>query len=274
MAVAMAAQTATASAAGLTAFTCVEGLPAVFNTDHCVPGETSSPAFRHVAITEETHARLSNAKTNVATSGPTNMIFKETIAGVNLELEAQGTIEGLGTLKNEEVGGVMQASAESASIVLDPVIVKAPAEKGCNVFSDDFDLTKKEFVEGLKNVIFTEPLKGHTTVVTDKENGEGTAEERHSVIIEPVEGTVFATFWIDCTGNVPPALQGTWAVIGKITCPTHGATFSCNHTTITEANTLRGKGTKAGLQGKATATAGKFPTTEPTNPVSVTTTTP
>jgi len=261
-----------ASAAGQTAFTCASGGGAKdFSKAHCAPADAVTPgtgSFGHVAITEETHARLSNEKTNSTTTGPTNGTLRETIAGVELELESTGVVEGRGILRNEEVGGVMQAYAESneSALTFNGVIVKKPAGKGCIV---------REKNAGAEGVVKTRPVKGHTTVVTDKENGEGAAEERHSVIIEPTTGTVFASFWIECSDpSVPIALQENWEITGKVTCPTNGATINCNHNTITEANTLKGKGTKAGLQGKATITAGKFPESEPTNPISVTTTTP
>jgi hypothetical protein len=254
--------TAQGGASGLEAFTCSRSAgERQFASSHCVPGETGT-AFGHVAITEETQAKLSHEKTNATTTGPTNGILKETIAGTNLELESTGVVEGLGTLKNEEVGGVMQAGTKG-QITFNGVIVKSPAGQGCVV---------RESSGGTLGVVKTKPIKGHTTVVTDKENGEGTAAERHSVILEPSSGTVFATFWIECTGSVPPALQGNWEITGTITCPTHGATIGCNHTTLTEQNTLKGKGSKAGLQGKATITAGKSPEGEPKDPVSVTTT--
>jgi hypothetical protein len=258
---------ALSAAAGQTAFTCVSTAPTKpFRTEHCVPGE-SGTAFGHVEITEKTHAKFSNAKTNAETNGPTNWVFKETIAATNFELESTGVVEGLGSINNELVGGVMQASGETDGngIVFNGVVVKAPAGKGCVV---------RDFAGGPLGVVTTEPLEGHTTVVTDKENGTGVAEERHSVFIEPVAGAVLATFWIECAMPVPAALLGNWEITGTLTCPTHGATISCNHNTITEANTLKGKGARAGLQGKTTVTAGKFPTSEPTNPVSVTTTTP
>jgi hypothetical protein len=260
---ALALQIATASAAGLTAFTCVSTASTKqFATEHCVPGETGT-AFGHVAITEETQAKLSNAKTNGPTTGPTNTIFRETIAGTNLELESQGVIEGLGTLKNELFSGVMDARAVSDAngVTFNSVVVLAPAGQGCVV--------RKES-GGAVGVVKTKPVEVETTVVTDKENEEGTAAERHSVLIEPLKvGDPLATFWIECTGSVPPALQGNWEITGKLTCPTHGATIGCNHATITEANTLKGKGSKAGLQGKVTITANK--TTAETHPVSVTT---
>jgi hypothetical protein len=164
----------------------------------------------------------------------------------------------------------MRGTAESGTngITYNGVVVNAPAGKGCKVFEDNGG------VKGAQGVVTTNPVKGHTTVVKDKQ--EGVEEERHSVIIEPKAGTVFATFFIECEKGkgVPEELEGTWEITGTLTCPTHGATISCNHTTVTETKALKGKGAKAGLEGKATITAGKEPITEPTHPISVTTTTP
>jgi hypothetical protein len=261
-----------ASAKGQTAFTCTsEATVKDFAKEHCVPGETgTSFGHKEIPVNEVTHATLSNEKTNAETNGRTNTVLKETIAATNLELESTGLVDGVGTLKNEVVGTEMRASAESnaSGITYNGVIVKAPAGKGCKVFEDNGG------VKGAEGVVKTRKVKGHTTVVTDKENGEGTAEERHSVIIEPaVAGEPFASFFIECEKGkgVPEELEGRWEITGTITCPTHGATISCNHTTLTEQNTLKGKGKKAGLQGKATIIAGKEPITEPTHPISVTT---
>ena len=259
---------AQAASAGQTAFTCVESAATKqFASAHCVPGETGSK-FGHVIIpnTENgnplvTHAKLSNANTDSATTGPTNSILKETIAATNLELESKGVIEGLGTLQNEEVGGEMRASAtsEEKGITYNGVIVKAPAGKGCKVFED------KGGVPGAEGVVKTKPVTGRTIA-------NGAIDE---VIIEPVAPTVFATFFIEgCEAVVPEALRGKWEITGSIKCPTNGATIVCSHASITTQNTLKGKGSKAGLEGKATITAGKLPVGEPTNPVSVTTTTP
>lgn len=258
--------------AGQTSFTCVE-VPSggSFSSEHCVEGETGT-TWAHVVITpgEVTHAKLSNAKTDATTTGPENTVLKETIAATNLELESTGVVEGLGTLENKEVAGEMTAYAESDAngITFHGVKVIAPANKGCVV---------RESSGGTLETVKTKPVKGHTIVRTDKENGEGTAAERHSVIIEPVTGETFATFFIECTGNVPLALKGNWEINGKLRCPTHGATIVCNHQTVTETEPeggLIGKGATAGLKGKATITAGKLPVTEPTHPISVTTTTP
>jgi hypothetical protein len=265
---------AQAASAGQTAFTCVSTAATKdFAKAHCVPGETGT-AFGHVAFTKDTHAKLSNANTNAETNGPTNGILKETIAATNLELESTGVVEGLGTLKNELVEiekekFEMRATATSGAngITFNGVVVKAPAEKGCKVFED------KAGVEGAEGVVKTNPVTGHTIVT-------GTT---HEVIIEPVTPNVFATFFITCTpGKVPAELEGTWTITGSIKCPTRGATINCEHGLITTQNTLKGKGAKAGLQGKATITAGETPTAKeveegknpPTNPISVTTTTP
>ena len=224
-----------------------------------------------MAITEETHARLSNANTNATTNGPSNTIFKETIAATNLEFEATGAVEGLGTLRNEEVGEPKEMRARAISdangITYKGVIVKAPAGKGCKVFED------KGGAPGTEGVIKTKPVTGRTIVTG----------ALHEVVIEPVTPTVFATFFIEgCEAVVPEFLRGKWEITGSIKCPTNGATIVCSHGSITTQNTLKGKGSKAGLEGKATITAGKLPTpkeieegkTPATNPVSVTTTTP
>jgi hypothetical protein len=248
-----------AAAESPTAATCVSTAKVKeFSSAHCVPGETGT-AFGQVEINEETHAKLSNANTNATTTGPTNVILKEAIASTNLELESTGVVEGLGTLKNSEVGGEMRATATSdaSGITFNGVTVKAPAEKGCKVYED-----KSSGEEGAEGVIKTKPVTGHTIVT-------GTT---HEVVIEPVTPTVFATFFITCTpGKVPAELEGTWTITGSIKCPTHGATIACEHGAITTQNTLKGKGSKVGLAGKVTITAGKFPTTEPTNPISFTT---
>ncbi len=262
---------AQAASAGQTAFTCVEGAAKLdFVKAHCVAGEEGTKKFGHVEITEETHARLSNANTNATTNGPTNSILKETIAATNLELVATG-VEGIGTLRNEEKGGAtgMQASATSDAngITYTGVTVAAPAGKGCKVFED------KAGVPGTEKVVKTKPVTGRTIVT-------GAV---HEVVIEPVTPTVFATFFIEgCEAVVPEALRGKWEITGSIKCPTNGATIVCSHGSITTQNTLKGKGFKAGLEGKATITAGKLPTPKEieegkspaTNPVSVTTTTP
>ncbi len=252
---------AQAASAGQTAFTCVESASTKqFASAHCVPGESGSK-FGHVAITEETHAKFSNANTNATTNGPSNWILKETIAGTNVEIESTGVVEGLGTLKNSEVGGEMRASATSVATggAANGVIVKAPAGKGCKVYEDNGG------VPGTEGVVKPQPLTGRTIVTG----------ATHETVIEPVTPTVFMTYFIqECSAAVPEAIRGKWEITGSIKCPTNGATIVCSHASITTQNTLKGKGSKAGLEGKLTVTAGKLPEGEPTNPVSVTTTTP
>jgi hypothetical protein len=264
----LSAISAQGASAGQTAFTCVAGTG--FSTEHCVPGQTGT-SFGHVAITETTHAKFSNEKTNATTTGPTDWTLRITIAATNFEISATG-LEGLGELKNEVVAGEMRASGETDAngLTFTGVTVTAPAGKGCKVFEDNGG------VKGAEGVVRTKPLKGRTTVVKDKE--EGVEEERHSVIIEPqaAGSTVLATFFVECEKGkgVPEELEGHWEITGTLTSPTHGATITANHTTITEAKGLKGKGVKAGLVGKSTVTAGKFPITETTHAISVTTTTP
>jgi hypothetical protein len=247
-----------AAAAGGRLFTCVNTAPVKdFATEHCKPGQAGT-AYGHVAITEPTHLGFDNDKTNATTTGPTNSVFKETIAGTNLELESTGAIEGLGAGGNEEVGGEWRGSVETNAngLTYNGVIVKAPAGKGCKVFED------KEGVKGTEGVVETKPVKGHTLVT------ETTTE----VVIEPVTSSVFATFFIECEKGkgVPPELEGTWEITGSLKCPTQGAEISCGHSEITTQKTLKGKGAKAGLEGSITVSGGKVPITEPTHPMGVT----
>jgi hypothetical protein len=139
------------------------------------------------------------------------------------------------------------------------VTVAAPAGKGCRVFEDNGG------VKGTEGVIRTKPLT-QKMIVT-----EGTRE----VHIAPVTGTLLSTHFLECEkGKVPEALEGTWETTGTFNCPTRGATIVCEHGAITTQNTLKSKGAKSGLSGKATVTASTFPTTEATHQVSATNTSP
>lgn len=252
-----------AASAGQTAFTCVEGSPAEFVTEHCVSSDTGTKKFHHVAFSGETHVKLSNAKTNASTTGSSNLIFKETIAATTVEFETTGAIEGLGSLKNEEVGGEMRSTATTNAngLVLNGVIVKSPAGKGCKIFEDTASGTK-----GTEGVVKTKPLTVRTIVT-------GTT---HEVVFEPVTPSILDSFFIECERGkgVPEQLEGTWEGTGTFKCPTHGVTIECSHSAITTQGTLKEKGAKAGLEGKLTMTAGKLPESEPTHPIAVTTTTP
>jgi hypothetical protein len=250
-----------ASAKGLRTFTCVSTAPVKdFSTEHCVPGQTGT-SFGHESFTEDTPATSTNAKTDATTTGRTNWVLKETIAATNLELESTGAVESLGEARNEEVGGEWRAIYETDEngTTINGVVVKAPAGKGCKVFEDN------EGTKGAEGVIKTKPLKTDATIVIEA------GQEVHSAVVEPkAPGSPFATFFVECEpGKVPAELEGTWQLTGKITCPLKGATTVCEHNTITSANTLKGKGAKAGLSGKTTKAGGKTPAV--THPLSVTT---
>ena len=268
-AVAFSAIAAETALAGQTAFTCVSTASILeFKTNHCVPGETGT-AFGHVSFTEETHAKFSNERTDEKTEKATATTLKQEISATKVEIKAAGAIEGLGALRNEELDSEMRASAESntSGIAYNGVKVEAPAGKGCKVFED------KGGVKGAEGIIKTQPVKGHTTAT-------GAVDE---VVIEPVTSELFATFFLECTPGlgVPEAIEGTWEVSGSLKCPSHGATIACVHQEITGQKTLqvavanaKHPVVKAGLEGKMTITAGRQPPTEPTSPVSSTTTAP
>jgi predicted RNA-binding Zn-ribbon protein involved in translation (DUF1610 family) len=230
---AIATQGAAATTKGTTAFTCKEGGSGLQWTDaHC--RTRGLGPFGHVAIPENTTTKLkgSNAKTNSDTSGPTSWILKQTVAGVPLESEAT-TIDSEGSVTNKKDPSGEHYVEGSFSLIFTAVTVKAPAGKGCKVFTDTSEKTK-----GAEGVVDWN-MKFTTT-------GQG-----DFLKFEPAEGAAFAKFWIECTTKVE-ALEGTWEITGSFKCPNSGATVECSHADITTQNTLKGKGTKAGLEGKLT----------------------
>jgi hypothetical protein len=234
---AIAAQGTAAVTKGTTAFTCKEG-GSGFSTAHCAPGQTGT-AFGHVAVAENTNTstKVTNVNTNSETSGAEPAILKQTIAGVPLELKStEVTSEGTMENKKDPITGEHFVEAKGTTMYKG-VTVAAPAGKGCEVFTDTAEKTK-----GAAGVIDAS-IKATTT-------GQGDFGK-----LEPASaGAAFATFWIECTTKVP-ALEGTWEITGSVKCPTNGATAVCKHTETTEQNTLKGKGSKAGIELKTTFTS-------------------
>jgi hypothetical protein len=237
---AIAAQSASAVTKGTTAFTCKEVATGTghFKKAHCKPEDAGTGAtsnWDHVAIEKDTTTELrgGNAKTNKETNGPEPTFLKETIAGVPLELESTTTV-GIGTMFNrvDAVTGEHYVEGEG-EIIYENVTVKAPAGKGCKVYTD----TQPGKTKGAEKIVDTK------VKATTKGQGD-------FLKFEPQAGA-FATFFIECTTKVE-GLEGTWEITGSIKCPTDGATVVCTHTETTTQNTLKGKGSKAGLEGKLT----------------------
>jgi hypothetical protein len=227
-----------AQGAGTTAFTCQKS-KGTLRGEHCLTTGNAPAEYGHVAFQENltTEVSATSQKTQAETSEPFTTLFKETIAGTEIELGAT-EVHGTGTMENKKGPGGEHYVSGLGSLVYTGVEVTKPAGKGCEVTTDDHTGVPKE---GAKTVVDTEQLR----VTTE---GQG-----HFLKIEPAMGTTLATFWITCTDpSVPMALQGTWSVTGSLKCPVEGATVVCDHNEVTTQNTLKGKGSKAGYSGKLT----------------------
>jgi hypothetical protein len=239
---AFAAQGAAAATKGTTAFTCVKE-KGTLRGEHCLTTGSASPTFGHVAIAENTTTELSatNAKTASETTAAAPKIFKFTLAGVPLELQATG-VSATGSATNKKAASGEHYFSGTGTITYTGVTVLKPAGQGCKVTTDEeFPVGSGIFREGAEGVVHTKELKFTT---------EG---QEDFLKFEPASGTVFATFWVTCTGEgVPEALKGTYTVTGSVKCPTVGATIVCTHEATTALNTLKVKGLKAGLEGSLT----------------------
>lgn len=241
---AFAAQGAGAVTLGTTGFTCKEKKEpggAGFSGPHCTAADVvkTGAKYEHVAIAQNqvTEGRV----TNTTTGGETQVArLKSTIAGVEVELQATGTLgEATGTNKlaaNGEhfIEGTGQTSYSGVSVT-------KPAGKGCKVKAGEFK---------------TKLLKGTSA-------GQGMEGK-----LEPAEGTTFGEFEIE--GCSIAAINGVYQITGSIKCPGDGATVLCTHAATTAQGTLKMRGQKAGVEVTTTAT-GRANSTEAFTPLAVTT---
>jgi hypothetical protein len=242
---AFAAQGAAAATKGTTAFTCIQDPFGTLIGAHCLT-TGSGEKYSHVAIAENTTTELkgTNANTASGTTAAAPSILKVTIAGTPLELQAT-TVTGTGSATNKKAASGEHFVSGTGEIVYTGVTVLKPEGKGCDVYEDNAG------VEGTKGTVKTVKLKATT-------EGQG-----DFLKFEPNEGTTFANFFITCTNpEVPEVLKGTWTVTGSLKCPVTGATTVCGHEEITTQNTLKAKGSKAGLSGALTI-SGRDPLTDP-----------
>jgi hypothetical protein len=251
---AVAAQSAMA-VSGTTGFTCVADPAGTLKGSHCLD---SGPAtlFKHVEIPQDetTETKISNETTEGGTS---TQIFKETIAGVELELKATG-LSGTGTQTNtlDKATGEHYISG-TALLTYTGVTVQKPAGKGCKVFTDD-PVTKTKGVEG----------------VTDWHVDYTTLKQEDSIKFSPAantEGGQFVGFYVECAPVKVPAIEGTFPITGAFTCVPNRGTIVCNHNEITTQNLLKGKGTKTGLEAEVTVTGRVKGSGAEYKPLSVTT---
>jgi hypothetical protein len=257
---AFAAQGASAATKGTTAFTCKEVAAGTghFKKAHCKPEDAGTGNFDHVAFAEKTTTDLSitSEKTNAETNATTPSTLKATVAGTAIELTTN-TVHGEGGLENLKEGptepnpGEHYIHAHKVTLTYTNVEEK---KAGCEVFTDKGPTEPV----GEKGVIHTEPL-----TVTSTGQGD-------SLKITPETGTTFAVFWLkNCV------VEGTYKVVGSLTCKPDGATIKCDHTEVTTQGNLHlqsAVGPKAGYEGSLTI-SGKDTTPGDVNftPLSVTT---
>jgi len=226
---AIAAQSAFA-VSGTTVQTCVPDInvSAGFKAAHCTPGDAVAVnrAYKHVAVAQDTATEVRGTAIDTTGASVTS-IFKATISGITVEIQSPLAHYQNATLTNRlDVSGEHYFESEGELTFTSP-IVTAPAGKGCKI--KEADLTTKKIRK------------------TSKGQGD-------SVRSEPSSGTVFAEFEIEGCGPTEAikALNGNYQVTGSATCVPNGATLDCNEPQITEKNTLKLRGQKAGLQASFT----------------------
>lgn len=238
---AFAAQSAAAATKGTTMFTCSSSAAVKdFADADCTTKPGSS--FGHVAVAENTATHLAYKNTTV-------QVFQSTAVGVKFKLESN-SLSGTGEAINlKDPSGEHYIHGTNIKLKYTGVAV---SPEPCKV----------KGLPGGEGVIETKPLTATTT------------EKGDSIVLTPMEGTVFAEWEFTgagCALNEAGALK----VVGSITCKPNGALITCNHAEITTAGTLRlgsALGAKAGYEGTSTVTGSDVLEGEgTTKPLSVTT---
>jgi hypothetical protein len=257
---AFAAQGASAASKGTTAFTCVNVVLGTLHGPHCLQnGPPAATEYEHNTIPAETttELELSSAKTAKETTASGTTVFKEVLGGAELETassNATGTPTSTITNKVDPVTGEHYVEGTLLYHYAEVQVLK-PAGKGCKVFTDE-EATKTKGAEGV--------VDWHVKFTT---KGQG-----DFIKFEPATGSAFLTYFVECTTKVGEPLEGTWTITGSFKCPLNGATIVCSHAELTTQNTLKGKGSKAGIEGPLTI-SGRDPTLKETTftPLSFTT---
>jgi hypothetical protein len=240
---AIGAQSASAVTKGTTLQTCKKTGPGgTFTKPHCAPGDAGSGEYSHLAVGQDTTTEVKGTTINTAGEHVTSKL-KATIAGVNLEVQSTLAHIENGTATNKLDLSTGEHYIEGTSILTftEPKIT-APAGKGCVVQGPD--------------------ITAHVLLST---KGQG-----DSVNSTPATGETFTEFNVE--GCSIAALNGAYSVTGSATCVPSGATLNCSHEEITNKNTLKLRGNKAGFEASFTL-EGKDPTPpDPSfTPLSVTT---
>jgi len=218
-ALALSAFAAASASAEQRAYLCWTGAASRDYTDaHCTNKVAPQSNYGHTLLGTEVAIAATNGRTVEGTSASSPAKLKGALSGVETELQCT-TVGGMGELSNAaaSVSGTGELNYTGCSVT-------KPAGKGC--------LVKESKVN-------TEKLAA-TTV--------GQAANR--LKFTPAKETTFAKITIEKCEVA--ALNNTFPVTGSLVATTSGATTSTTHAAITEQNTLKFGGVKAGLEGTIT----------------------
>ena len=240
---------ASASAANLTAVTCVTDPNGTFIGDHCLKSGSGNKA-KHVEFNQDetTTGIATNANTASETTAARSSILTGTLTGVPTEITCTEVASEEGMFENRKnAKGEMYAHAEG-KLHYKGCVVNKPAGKGCKVAGE---------------TVLTNQLTGTTDIAQEAEPALHTAE------IKPKEGNIFTEIKIEkCTTE---ALNNTYPVTGTVKARLSGATVQGTGAEVTAQNTLKFGGQKAGLDGAITLHAHSN-AGEETHPLTITTT--
>lgn len=242
-----------ASAKGITAYTCVKDANGDRFGAHCLTSGTEK--YKHVEIppttekeTNQTTITATNANTKEETKASSSATLKGALSGVETEVTC-AEVHGEGVLENKTNASKEMYIHAEGKLHYTKCEVKAPAGKGCKVNEE---------------TITTEQITGTSEGQQTHEPATGI----HTFKIKPAEGTTFAKIKIEnCSIG---ALNNTFPVTGSLNAKTSGATLTATHTDITAQNELKFGGVKAGLEGALTFKGHKTGD-EVTNPLTITT---
>lgn len=228
-----------ASAENLRMYTCEKlGRGHPFRDADCTLSG-SGGEYDHVLVAKNTttYHGISNASTCAGESA-CPLTIKGTVSGVVLSVQA-AKVSGSGTIVTEEAAGETFTTG-TETLSLEEAKVTAPAGKGCVVKGGE---------------IVTKELKMTTL-------GTGSL-----IKFEPASGTVLAEVPIE--GCSVSALNNVFSLTGSFKGSPGGSIVTTTHAQITEQNTLKLGGVKAGLEAALT-TSGKDWFFEPWTPLAFT----
>ncbi|HET7443685.1 MAG TPA: hypothetical protein VFJ57_03415, partial [Solirubrobacterales bacterium] len=239
---------ASASATGLTAYTCVTDPSGPLLGDHCLTAAQggSGGASKHVEIAqnETTTGTWTNAKTASGTTAAQSAIVHGSLAGVATEITCS-EVHSEGTFENRKNASGEHYFHYEGQVHFTGCVVKKPAEKGCKISGETITTVPMTFTS------------------------EGVAQPDHRTSTRPKEGTKITEIKIE--GCSIAALNNTFPLSGSVSSKLSGATARVIGVDSTGENTLKFGGVKAGLDMVLTPTA-HSKAGEETKPLSFTTT--